>query len=45
MTKGKKAIAKLKARQAEYDKMIDLAQPHEQAVLRAAHHRPGSLKK
>lgn len=45
MAKSKKATAKLRTRQAEYDKMIDLAQPHEQAVLRAAHHRPGSLKK
>ena len=45
MMKNKKATAKLKARQTEYDRMIDSAQPHEQAFLKAAYHRPGSLKK
>jgi len=42
---SKKIKGRLERRQAGYDQMLREASPHEQDALRAAYHRPGSLKK
>jgi len=44
MKKIAKARIRLRARQAEYDKMLATADAHERTVLEQSYHRAGSLK-
>ena len=44
MKASKKRKARLEARQTDYDNMVNSAPPSEQAAIKAAYHRPGSMK-
>jgi len=45
MKPSKKAQRRLKARQVDYDNMVNSKPVYEQEGFKAAYHRPGSLKR